>query len=116
MTATVKLTVEKNKPWVVSPHYITSQDAKLQSEGFEGRAEKGYYAALGIDADLREASRKALRGLIAWLVGERGLTKEEAYILASVASDLKIAEAVDMPNYAVACSLPLSVFVGAPFI
>jgi acetamidase/formamidase len=116
MTATIKLTVEKNKPWVVSPHYITSQDAKLQSEGFEGRAEKGYFAALGIDADLREASRKALRGLIAWLVGERGLTKEEAYILASVAADLKIAEAVDMPNYAVACSLPLSVFVGAPFI
>lgn len=116
MTATVKLTVEKNKPWVVSPHYVTSKDAKLQSEGFKGRAEKGYYAALGIDADLREASRKALRGLIAWLVGEKGLTKEEGYMLASVAADLKIAEAVDMPNYAVSCSLPLSVFVGAPYV
>ena len=116
MNATVRLTVEKNKPWVVSPHYITSTDVKVQAEGSQGRAEKGYYAALGIDADLREASRKALRGLIAWLVGEKGLTQEEAYMLASVAADLKIAEAVDMPNYAVACSLPLSVFVEVPCI
>jgi acetamidase/formamidase len=77
---------------------------------------KGEYAALGIDEDLREASRKAVRGLINWLVGEKGLTREEAYMLASVAADLKIAEAVDMPHYGVACSLPLSVFVGPPYI
>jgi len=115
MKATIRLTAEKSKPWVVSPHYITSQDVEMQAEGKE-RGSKGYYAALGIDADLREASRKALRGLIAWLVGEKGLTREEAYMLASVSADLKLAEVVDMPNYAVACSLPLTVFVGAPYV
>lgn len=115
MKATLRLTVEKDKKWVVSPHYVTSADEEVQAEGI-GRGSKGYYAALGIDADLREASRKALRGLLAWLVGEKGLTREEGYMLASVAADLKIAEAVDMPHYAVACSLPLSVFVGPPYI
>ena len=83
---------------------------------FKGNKDKGEYAALGIDPDLREASRKALRGLVAWLVAEKGLTKVESYMLASVAADLKIAEAVDMPNYAVACSLPLSIFVGPPYV
>jgi len=109
MKATIRLSVEKAKPWITSPHFITPKDPSVKSE-------KGEYAALGIDADLREASRKALRGLIAWLVGEKGLSREEGYMLASVAADLKIAEIVDMPHYAVACSLPLSVFVGAPYI
>jgi acetamidase/formamidase len=106
MKAEVKLSVEKGKSWVTSPHYETGPVQESAGLG------KGTYAALGIDSDLREASRKALRGLIAWLVGEKGLTREEGYLLASVAADLKIAEAVDMPNYAVACSLPLSIFVG----
>jgi acetamidase/formamidase len=115
MKATVRLTVEKGKPWVESPHYLTSTDGTVQAES-AARGSKGYYAALGIDADLREASRKALRGLIAWLVAEKGLTRPDGYMLASVAADLKIAEIVDVPHYAVACSLPLSIFVGPPYI
>lgn len=115
MRATVKLTVLEQKPWVRSPHYLTSADEKLQAEGKE-RGEKGYYGVLGVDKDLREASRKAVRGMVEWLEGEKGLTREEGYMLLSVAGDLKIAEAVDMPHYAVACSLPLSVFVGAPYV
>jgi acetamidase/formamidase len=109
MHTTIKLSVEKSKPWITSPHFITPKDESVKSE-------KGEYAALGIDADLREASKKALRGMIAWLVSEKGLSREEAYMLASVAADLKIAEIVDMPHYAVACSLPLSVFMGAPYV
>ncbi|ATZ51328.1 hypothetical protein BCIN_06g07380 [Botrytis cinerea B05.10] len=108
MKATVRLTVEKGKPWVQSPHFLVAPQPVT--------VDKGEYAALGIDSDLREASRKALRGLIAWLVAEKGLESQEAYMLSSVAANLKIAEIVDMPNYAVACSLPLSIFVGAPYI
>lgn len=115
MRATLRLSVEKEKPWVVSPHYVTSTESGLQAEGV-GRGARGYYSALGVDADLREASRQALRGLIAWLVGEKGLSREEGYMLASVAADLKIAQAVDMPHYTVACSIPLSLFVGPPYI
>jgi acetamidase/formamidase len=105
MKAKLRLSVEKNKPWVKSPHYETSGvKAKVWDS-------KGEYAVLGIDADLREASRKAIRGMIEWLSGEKGLTREEGYMLASVAGDMKIVEAVDMPHYAVACSIPLNIFV-----
>jgi acetamidase/formamidase len=113
MNVTVRLTVEKGRKWVESPHYITSHDhsKNLMRAGLDGE-----YGSLGIDADLREASRKAVRGVIAWLVAEKRLTREESYILCSVAADLKIVEAVDMPHFAVACSLPLSVFVGPPYV
>jgi len=110
MKATLRLTVEKDKPYITSPHYLTSVEDGETAES-ASRASAGFYAALGVDADLREASRKALRGLIAWLVGEKELKRDEAYMLASVAADLKIVEAVDMPHYAVSCSLPLSIFV-----
>lgn len=116
MKASIRVTVEKNKPYVDSPHYLTAaggSEAGYQKHlGKGGDAGRGQeYAALGIDADLREASRKAVRGLIKWLEAEKGLTRHEAYMLISVTADLRIAEAVDMPHYAVAAALPLSIFV-----
>ena len=50
--------------------------------------------------------------MLAWLIHTKDLTKEEACVLMSIAGDLKIVEAVDMPNYAVSMSIPLSIFVG----
>jgi len=114
MRATVRLSVEKGMRWVESPHYRTSVNEGVQADG-GARGAKGYYAAVGVDSDLLEASRKAVRGVIGWLVGEKGLSREEGYMLCSVAADLKIVEIVDMPNFGVSCSLPLSVFVGAPY-
>ncbi|GJN80704.1 hypothetical protein PLIIFM63780_004232 [Purpureocillium lilacinum] len=105
MTARLRLTIEKAKPWVQSPHYLTAPtSAQTAQRGQE-------YAAVGIDADLREAARKGLRSAIDWLQGEKGLSREEAYMLCSVVADLKIVEAVDMPHYAVACAVPLGIFV-----
>jgi len=111
MKATVRLTVEKNKGWVKSPHYLTSG----KEVEVKGVTAKGEYAAVGIAPDLLEASKIALRSLIEWLVATKGLEKEEAYVLASVAANLRITEIVDMPNFAVACALPLSVFVGEEY-
>jgi acetamidase/formamidase len=108
MKARVRLTVEKNMPWVQSPQYLTNPESLRQAEVLS----KGEYACLGIDSDLFEASRKACREMIDWLVGTKSLNKEEACCLISVAGDLKIVEAVDMPNHAVAVSMPLSIFVG----
>jgi formamidase len=62
------------------------------------------------DLDLTLAARRALIELLEWLESERGLTREQAYILASVAADLKVAEVVNVPNGIVTCSLPLDVF------
>jgi len=44
------------------------------------------------------------------VVEERGLGREEAYILCSVAVDLKISEIVDAPNWIVSACLPETIF------
>lgn len=56
------------------------------------------------------AARRALLEMLDWLEAERGLRREQAYVLASVAADLRIAETVNVPNALVTCRLPLDVF------
>jgi acetamidase/formamidase len=65
----------------------------------------------GIAPDLMDASKEAVRAMIRHLVAKRGLTREEAYVLSSVAVDLKISEVVDAPNWVVSAFLPLTIFV-----
>ena len=65
---------------------------------------------MGIDPDLMEGARKAVRNMIAWLVDEHGLTREDAYILCSLAGDLRIHEIVDAGVWNVGMTLPLAVF------
>ncbi len=60
--------------------------------------------------DLGLAMRRALVELVGWLQAERGLTVEQACALASVAAELRISQAVDLPNPLVSAALPLDVF------
>jgi acetamidase/formamidase len=71
----------------------------------------GWEATFGVEPDLMEAAREAVRQMIELLVAERGLTREDAYVLCSLAGDLKITEVVDAPNWMVGCFLPDAVFV-----
>ena len=57
-----------------------------------------------------EASRSAVRAMIDHLGRERGLSRADAYILCSLAGDLKICEVVDAPNWIVGCFMPDAVF------
>jgi acetamidase/formamidase len=57
-----------------------------------------------------EAARRAIRAMIGYLQRERGLSREQAYMLCSVVVDLKISEIVDAPNWIVSAYLPLSIF------
>lgn len=68
------------------------------------------HISIGCEPDLREAARTALRGTLDYLVAEHGLTRPQAYILASACVDLKISQLVDLPNYTVSAYLPLSIF------
>ncbi|TFY52386.1 hypothetical protein EVJ58_g10048, partial [Rhodofomes roseus] len=61
-------------------------------------------------ADIREAARAAVRHMIALLAVEHGLEREDAYILCSVAGDLRMHEVVDMPNYVIGMMMPKSIF------
>jgi formamidase len=59
--------------------------------------------------DLTLACRQALLNMLD-LLQERGLTREQAYVLCSVAVDLRISNVVDVPNYVVSAFLPEDIF------
>jgi formamidase len=59
--------------------------------------------------NLNLACRNAVLTMMA-LLQERGYTKEQAYVLCSVAVDLRISNVVDVPNYVVSALLPEEIF------
>lgn len=60
--------------------------------------------------DVTLAARNSLLTMIDWLQSQKGLTKEQAYVVTSVACDLRISNVVDVPNYAVTTICPLEIF------
>ncbi|HZV08531.1 MAG TPA: acetamidase/formamidase family protein, partial [Novosphingobium sp.] len=67
-------------------------------------------ALTNVSEDLTLATRDALIRIIDWMVENKGLSREQAYVLASVAVDLRIGQLVDVPNFVVTAVLPLDVF------
>ena len=63
------------------------------------------------NADLNLAARNAVREMIK-LLQERGWTREQAYVLCSVAVDLRVSNVVDVPNVTVSALLPEGIFGG----
>ena len=63
-----------------------------------------------LSEDLTVAARASLIEMIEWLVKTKGYTKQQAYVITSVACDLKIGNLVDLPNYAVSTICPLEIF------
>lgn len=72
-----------------------------------------YYATTGFATTIDEAAKKATRYMIDYLVDTKGLSREQAYMLCSIAGDLKIAETVDVPHMLVTMHMPKSIFVEA---
>ncbi len=93
------------RPW---RYHFRTPPGSLQPRS-DGR---GYYAATALGPDLMTNARNAVRDLIEWLGREHGLSREDAYILCSLAADLKISQIVDQPNWGVSAYMPLSVFTG----
>ena len=63
-----------------------------------------------LSKDISLAARNALLEMIGYMVANHGLTPEQAYIVASVAVDLRIGQLVDVPNVGVTAILPLDIF------
>ena len=77
-----------------------------------GEGRRGpWYATTANGPDLYASSQQAIRYMIDHIVRERGLSREQAYIVCSVAVDLKISEIVDAPNWIVSAFLPESIFL-----
>lgn len=54
-----------------------------------------HYITLGMDVDLDDAAKQALRHMIAWLTEIKGWSAEEAYVFCSLACDLHVTQLVD---------------------
>ena len=54
-----------------------------------------HYLTMGLSEDLDEAARLATREMVEFLVAEKGLSRDEAYVLCSLAADLHVTQAVD---------------------
>ena len=63
-----------------------------------------------LSKDLNLAARNALLEMIDYIVNTYGYTKEQAYIICSVAVDMRIGQVVDAPNVGVTAILPLDIF------
>jgi acetamidase/formamidase len=54
-----------------------------------------HYITMGLHPDLNEAARMATREMIDFLVSEKGMSRDDAYILCSLAVDLHVTQVVD---------------------
>jgi len=70
----------------------------------------GVVATTGIGPELMPASRDAVSGMIDHLTRTRSVSAEAAYMLCSVAGDLRISQIVDAPNWTVSFAIPKTIF------
>jgi acetamidase/formamidase len=68
-----------------------------------------HYIAMGFDDDLSIAAHKAVREMVDFLVTEKGLSRDDAYMPTSVAGDADITEVVDR-NKGVLVMMAKSIF------
>ncbi len=87
-----------------APQFETSSPVTRHLDG------KGYYVTTGVNPDLMVAAKDAVRAMLEHLGKTYGLSPEDAYLLSSVACDLRISEIVDMPNWVVTFYLPKGIF------
>jgi len=99
-TARLRFRLEKDARlrW---PQYSTPGDQKPR---------KGYYAATGIAPSLWTAMKESVRNMISYLGKQYGLTPEEAYVLCSVAADVRVHEVVDKPQWVVGTLISQDLF------
>jgi acetamidase/formamidase len=103
MQARLRLTVRKDVR-VTAPEFETP--GPLGSATDTGP----WFAADGVGPDLFVAARDATRRMIDRLGVRHGLAPADAYMLISVAGELRISEIVDQPNWIVTCYMPTSIF------
>ena len=70
-----------------------------------------HYITMGMHEDLTEATRIAVREAVDFLVAEKRLSRDDAYMLSSVAVDFSITQLVD-GNKGVHAMIPKSLFKG----
>lgn len=103
METTIRFTLHKAKT-IQEPRYEIPGPPTAEADS------RGYYVTTGHGEDIYKASQNAIRYMIEHLVDTYKMTEQEAYMLCSVAVDLRINEIVDMPNCLVSAFLPNAIF------
>ena len=100
LKGSLRLTLLKRT--IPGPAYVTAPRKARPAGGSD-------YCTMGIASDLMEGSRMAARAMVAWLGDEHGLEPRDAYMLCSLAGNLKILEVVDAGMWNVGMCMPLSI-------
>ncbi|MCY4020967.1 MAG: acetamidase/formamidase family protein [Chloroflexi bacterium] len=102
MTMTMRIKLRKDLRLKETQLRRPSPMSKLDS--------RGYHITTAHGPDLMTNAKNAVRYMIDWLCRNHHMNLSQAYILCSVAGDLKISEIVDAPNWVVSFHMPLAVF------
>src|SRR5581483_9412024 len=102
MQATLRFRVERQS--ISTPRFLVTGPLTSRVDA------TGFYGTMGISPDLMAGARQAVREMIELVVAAHKLSPEDAYILCSLAGDLKILEIVDAGVWNVGFTLPLAVF------
>jgi acetamidase/formamidase len=86
--------------------FVVRKDMKLKAPRAETPT---HWIAMGLNPDLTEALKMAVREAIDFLATEKKLSREDAYMLASVAVDFSVTQAVDGTK-GVHAMIPKSIF------
>ncbi len=89
--------------------FVVRKDMHLKWPRAETPAE---YITMGMDEDLDAAARIAAREMVDFLMSQKGLSHEDAYMLSSVAADFSITQLVD-GNKGVHVTIAKSIFTGS---
>jgi acetamidase/formamidase len=93
--------------------HIAVHRSKGHASELAARRDTTHYIAMGMHKDLTEATRIAVREAIDFLAGEKHLSRDDAYMLASVGVDFAITQLVD-GNKGVHAMIPKSLFTTGP--
>jgi acetamidase/formamidase len=101
--ATLRFTLEKGRRIPAPQYHVRGPLTPWANRG-------EWYGTTGVGPDLYAAAQNAVRAMIEYVSERSGLSREDAYVLASLGVDLKISEIVDAGQYVVSALLPLNVF------
>jgi acetamidase/formamidase len=105
MFAALRLTLEKGRS-IPAPQYRTPGPLTQRVDSAP------FYGTTGVGGDLYVAAQDAIRAMVDHIATTYSLGREDAYLLCSLAVDLKISEIVDAGQYIVSALLPEAIFAG----
>lgn len=105
MYAALRFTLHKGRS-IPSPQYRTPAPLTPRVDSAP------FYGTTGVGGDLYVAAQDAIRSMVDHIHQTYDLTPVDAYLLCSLAVDLKISEIVDAGEYIVSALLPEAVFTG----